>query len=231
LAQALAYHKEARWDTANKATELADYSVCTTWGVKQKHYYLIDVFRQKLNYPELKLAVRAQATRFGAQTVLIEDRASGTQLIQELVREELQEEKQITPDADKIMRLHAQTGAIENGFVHLPRSAPWLEEYLAELMTFPKSRHDDQVDSTSQALAFLGSGPDWLEQMYMLMHAQFPDTPLPPSMAYLAPPRPPPQPSPPPRRVTEVVRDPVTGREMYTISTWAKGHELFADNP
>ncbi|HEY3778174.1 MAG TPA: phage terminase large subunit [Rhizomicrobium sp.] len=169
------------WDTANKATELADYSVCTTWGVKQKHFYLLDVFRQKLNYPELKRAVRAQAAQFGAEAVLIEDRASGTQLIQELIREGLHAVKKVTPDADKVMRLHAQTGAIENGFVHLPRAAPWLEDYLAELMTFPRSRHDDQVDSTSQALAFLAT-PDPMAFMYALMHAQFPDVPLPASV-------------------------------------------------
>ncbi|MGH6876480.1 MAG: phage terminase large subunit [Rhizomicrobium sp.] len=145
------------WDTANKATELADYSVCTSWGVKAKHFYLLDVFRQKLNFPELKRAVRAQAAQWGAEAVLIEDRASGTQLIQELIAEGLHQVKQITPDGDKVMRLHAQTGAIENGFVHLPRAAPWLDDYLSELMTFPKSRHDDQVDSTSQVLAFLSA--------------------------------------------------------------------------
>jgi predicted phage terminase large subunit-like protein len=97
--------------------------------------------------------VRAKAEQFGPESVLIEDRASGKQLIQELTRENLDQVKKVVPDADKVMRLHAQTGSIENGFVHLPRHAPWLEEYLAELMTFPKSRHGDQVDSTSQALA------------------------------------------------------------------------------
>ncbi len=153
------------WDTANKATELADYSVCTTWGARQNHFYLLHVLRQKLNYPELKRAVRAQAAQFRPQNVLIEDRASGTQLIQELIHEGLHNVKRMTPDGDKVMRLHAQTGVIENGFVHLPREAPWLEEYLGELMTFPRSRHDDQVDSTSQALSWLvnpGNGEAWI---------------------------------------------------------------------
>ncbi len=142
------------WDTANKATELADYSVCTTWGVKQNHFYLLNVFRKKLNYPELKRAVREQQTAFRANAVLIEDRASGTQLIQELIREGLSRVRKISPEHDKVMRLHAQTGAIENGFVHLPRQAHWLEDYLSELMAFPRARHDDQVDSTAQALAW-----------------------------------------------------------------------------
>ena len=54
------------------------------------------------------------------------------------------------------MRLHAQTATIENGFVHLPQSAPWLAEYLHELSVFPNGRHDDQVDATAQF-------PDWFK--------------------------------------------------------------------
>src|SRR6201982_1426033 len=46
------------WDTANKATELSDFSVCTTWGVKDKNLFLISVFRRQLEYPALKRAVR-----------------------------------------------------------------------------------------------------------------------------------------------------------------------------
>src|SRR5215469_5321008 len=50
------------------------------------------------------------------------------------------------------MRLHAQTALIENGFVHIPETAPWLAEYLHEMTVFPKGKHDDQVDSTAQFL-------------------------------------------------------------------------------
>ena len=74
------------WDTANKASELADYSVCTTWGVKGSALYLLNVLRKRLNYPELKRAVTGQQRAFGADVVLIEDKASGTPLIQELVQ-------------------------------------------------------------------------------------------------------------------------------------------------
>jgi phage terminase large subunit-like protein len=56
------------------------------------------------------------------------------------------------PRADKVMRMHAQTAVIENGFVHVPHAAPWLAEYLHELSLFPYGRHDDQVDSTAQFL-------------------------------------------------------------------------------
>ena len=70
------------WDTANKATELSDFSVCTTWGVRGKNLYLLGLLRQRLEYPALKRAVREQRDRSAASVVLIEDKASGTQLIQ-----------------------------------------------------------------------------------------------------------------------------------------------------
>ncbi len=152
------------WDTANKASELADYSVCTTWGVKGKTFYLLHVLRKRLTYPELKRAVMEQQRSFGAQVVLIEDKASGTQLIQELHAAGVSSARRVAPNNDKVMRLHTQTGAIENGFVYLPREAYWLEDYLSELTLFPRAAHDDQVDSTSQALAFLTALEDgWLE--------------------------------------------------------------------
>ena len=88
---------------------------------------------------------------------MIEDKASGTQLIQELVGAGMHGVTAYKPTGDKVMRLHAQTATIENGFVHLPRDAPWLEGYVHELLTFPNGRHDDQVDSTAQAL-------DWFRQ-------------------------------------------------------------------
>ena len=140
------------WDTANKPTELSDFSVCTTWGIREKHVYLLHVHRKRLGYPELKRAVREQAEAFGPQTILIEDKASGTQLIQELINEGIHAIKKYEPTMDKIMRMHSVTSSIENGFVHLPEKAAWMDEYLHELTSFPKGKHDDQTDSTSQAL-------------------------------------------------------------------------------
>jgi predicted phage terminase large subunit-like protein len=147
------------WDTANKATELSDFSVCTTWGVKGKNLYLLGLFRRRLEYPALKRAVREQLSLFGANEVLIEDKASGTQLIQELIDEGCHGVTRYEPTCEKIMRLHAQTAVIENGFVHIPETAPWLEEYLHELTVFPKGKHDDQVDSTAQFL-------DWFKRPF-----------------------------------------------------------------
>ena len=145
------------WDTANKPTELSDYSACTTWGVKDKHVYLLHVYRKRVGYPDLKRAVRDQAEAFSPDVILIEDKASGTQLIQELVDEGMHAIKKYEPTSDKIMRMHSVTSTIENGFVHLPEEAPWLGEFVHELSTFPRGKNDDQADSTSQAL-------DWFKK-------------------------------------------------------------------
>jgi predicted phage terminase large subunit-like protein len=145
------------WDTANKATELSDFSVCTTWGIKGKNLYLLGVLRKRLEYPALKRAVREQQSLFNATEILIEDKASGTQLIQELIVDGCYGVTRYQPECDKVMRLHAQTAMIENGFVWIPRTAPWIAEYLHEMTVFPKGKHDDQVDSTGQFL-------DWFKK-------------------------------------------------------------------
>lgn len=145
------------WDTANKATELSNYSVCTTWGIIANKAYLLQVLRRRLEYPELKRTVREQLEMFKASVVLIENKASGTQLLQELIRDGLHGLTKYDPEGDKIMRMHAQTAMIENGFVYLPEKAAWLDQYLHEMSVFPNGKHNDQVDSTSQFL-------DWFKQ-------------------------------------------------------------------
>src|SRR5436853_3600136 len=94
------------WDTANKATELSDFSVCTTWGVRGKNLYLLGLLRQRLEYPALKRAVREQQSLYDATEVLIEDKASGTQLIQELIADGCHGVTSYQPECDKVMRLH-----------------------------------------------------------------------------------------------------------------------------
>jgi predicted phage terminase large subunit-like protein len=143
------------WDTANKDTELSNYSVCTTWGLKKQHMFLLDVYRRKVEFPDLKRAVRELAALHRANIVLVEDKASGSSLIQEL-RAEHFSLVQAAPaiDGDKVMRLRAQTAKIEGGFVLFPKQAHWLDTYLLELVTFPNWKYDDQVDSTVFALAW-----------------------------------------------------------------------------
>ena len=101
-------------------------------------------------------AVLVAENLYEATEVLIAGKASGTQLIQELIADGCYSVARYQPTMDKIMRLHAQTAMIENGFVYIPECAPWLAEYLHEMTVFPNGKHDDQVDSTAQFL-------DWLK--------------------------------------------------------------------
>jgi len=140
------------WDTANKAEEFHDFSVCTTWGVKGTNTYLLNVFRKRLIFPDLKRALIEQLRLHRATEVFVEDHASGTQLLQELRAENFGMLRPVLHTRDKQIRMTNQTARIENGLVHIPTEAPWLDDYLHELEVFPNGKHDDQVDSTSQAL-------------------------------------------------------------------------------
>jgi predicted phage terminase large subunit-like protein len=115
------------------------------------------VFRQRLNYPDLKRKAKELACVHTVNTLLIEHKASGTQLIQDLQSEHTFGVCPYQPPSgtDKIMRLHAQTAWFESGFVFLPCNASWLADYVTELTGFPGTRFDDQVDSTTQALSHL----------------------------------------------------------------------------
>jgi predicted phage terminase large subunit-like protein len=144
------------WDTANKSAEVNDYSVCTTWGIKGKYFYLLHVLRRRMDYPDLRRMVIAHSQFWKANAVVIEDKASGTQLIQDLQAD--LGNYRIRPyeppaGVDKYMRMNAQTLSFENGQVLLPTAAPWLADYVTELTGFPGTKFDDQVDSTAQALA------------------------------------------------------------------------------
>ena len=154
------------WDTASKATQLSDFSVCTTWLVKGKHFYLIDVVREKLAYPDLRRLAISHALEYQADTILIEDKGSGTALIQDLRCDETPSvpyPTPIVPEQDKITRMSSTSPKIEAGQVYIPESAPWLGDFHAELMAFPHGAHDDQVDSLSQFLNWTQqrSGNDW----------------------------------------------------------------------
>ncbi len=139
------------WDTASKAGELNDYSVCTTWQVDKEDAYLIDVVRARLEYPDLKKRVRHLADKYKADAVLIEDKGSGSSLIQDLRTEGLHCIA-IEPEGDKVTRMSAVSARIEAGHVHLPERSSWMPDFETEVLQFPYGRFDDQVDSMSQFL-------------------------------------------------------------------------------
>lgn len=140
------------WDTASKATELSAYSVCTTWYITRLGVYLVDVFRDHLEYPALKRAVKNKAERFKPSAILIEDKSTGQSLLQDLRGEISASLIAIEPEGDKVTRLSTESAAYESGQVYHPENAPWLEDYESELTSFPLAATADQVDSTSQFL-------------------------------------------------------------------------------
>ena len=142
------------WDTASKADKTSDFSVCTTWLVRTNDYYLLDVTRVRLEYPELRRKILSQARAFGTREVLIEDASSGSSLIPDLKREGSIRPIAIKPVGDKIVRLEGQSALIEAGHVLLPESAPWKGDFVEEVVAFPGGRFDDQVDSLSQFLGW-----------------------------------------------------------------------------
>jgi predicted phage terminase large subunit-like protein len=138
------------WDTASKAGETNDWSVCTTWLIQERKYYLMHVLRERLDYPELKK--RAIEHARNAQKIYVEDTGVGTGLIREMKGAGLTVIA-VRPERDKKTRMSIQSLKFESGLVFLPKQASWLAGYLAELLAFPHVTYDDQVDSTSQALA------------------------------------------------------------------------------
>ena len=143
------------WDTAFKEGTLNDFSVCTTWGRTQSGYYLIDRWKGKVAFPDLKKVAMGLYTKHHPDAVLIEDKASGQSLIQEFERGTSIPVIPVSADRDKVARANAVAPLIESGRVFLPQDAEWLFDYLEELTAFPNVTHDDQVDSTTHALAYL----------------------------------------------------------------------------
>jgi predicted phage terminase large subunit-like protein len=140
------------WDTASKGGTQNDWSVCTTWVLtRDKRWYLVDVWRGRVNYPALKAKVIALAKQHGARRVLVEDMGAGISLVQEL-KGKVSGIIAVKPERDKVSRMAVASAKIEAGQVYFPEQAKWLADLEAELFVFPVGRHDDQVDSISQAL-------------------------------------------------------------------------------
>lgn len=140
------------WDTAMKGGPDNDWSVCTTWVLcSRTRWYLIDLWRGRVDYPALKAKAEELAKKWGAQRVLVEDTGAGTSLGQEL-RGKVWGIIAVKPEGDKVSRMSVASAKIEAGQVFLPEQASWLSDFESELFAFPAGRHDDQCDSVSQAL-------------------------------------------------------------------------------
>ncbi|WP_299076674.1 phage terminase large subunit [uncultured Ruegeria sp.] len=156
------------WDTASKDGVFSDYSVCVTALLRKRDVYILDVYREKLKFPDLRRKVIELALRWNITALLIEDAASGQQLIQ-VLRENLPRglPRPIArkPQGDKQTRFSAQSHRIEAGELWLPEVASWLAEFERELLGFPNLKHDDQVDALTQLLGW--SRPNFGRRPYI----------------------------------------------------------------
>nr|WP_176392470.1 phage terminase large subunit [Sphingomonas sp. CDS-1] len=143
------------WDTASKEGRDNDFSVCITAHVLRNEIRILDIFRRKLAFPELKRHAVRLCRDHHARTILIEDQASGTQLLQILRSEQPQGVPfpiARKPEGDKYSRLAGACAQIEAGQLFLPEEADWKHEFIKELLAFPNGRHDDQADALSQLM-------------------------------------------------------------------------------
>ncbi len=147
------------WDTGIKVAAHNDPSTCATFVQTQEGYYLADMQVMREEYPALKRAIVQAAERCQSDAILIEDKASGQSLLQDLRRETALPLIGIHPAADKVTRLAAVSALVEAGRVFLPKQAPWLAAFEAELLAFPNVAHDDQVDAFTQFLQWAKAAP------------------------------------------------------------------------
>lgn len=144
------------FDTASKEQELHDYSICEVWAETSLGYFLLYIWRKKVMFPELLRTAKSLCEQWSPNEVLIEDKSSGTSLIQCL-----RDPKDgirfpviaIEPgNFSKVIRMENESAAIESGMVWLPESAPWLIDFEDECQHFPNAEHDEHVDAMSQYL-------------------------------------------------------------------------------
>ena len=147
------------WDTASVPGIDNDYSVCTTWGLINDKIDLLDVHRAQYHYPDLLRAARTLRKKWKPKLIVVEKAGVGIALGNDLMRDGLRDIQALPAIGDKMQRLSLQSAKIEAGQVRLPKSAPWLEQFLLEMGEAPSGRYDDQLDSVSQMLLTLDRMP------------------------------------------------------------------------
>lgn len=144
------------WDTATKDKPDCDFSVCSTWGCHGR-WYLLDVYRARLEYPELKAMALKLKQDWAADRVLVEDSNNGRALVQQLRSDGDKAFIFSKPKGSKLERLIAQSDILQSEKVVIPTQPRWFDDFRREILVFPNGRHDDQVDSVTQFLQWAQS--------------------------------------------------------------------------
>ncbi len=161
------------WDMAFKDTARSDFVVGQVWARFGADVYLLDQVRDRLDFPATQQAVKALSAKWPqAHAKLVEDKANGPAIIAQL-RSAVPGLIPVTPKDSKYARASSVAPFVESGNVYLPDPAlaPWIDEYVQEHTAFPNASHDDQVDTTSQALNRLLAGQSGAEQAMEYLRA------------------------------------------------------------
>ena len=148
------------YDTAFKEGTMNDYSARTTWGIfmynNRPNIILLEAMNLRLDLPKLKREAIESYNEFDPDLVLIEDKASGISLIQELrlTGMRIKALKRGKGD-DKVSRAHIASVMLEQGAVWYPKDCPWVNEVIRQCASFPNAKHDDLTDTVTDALIFL----------------------------------------------------------------------------
>ncbi len=149
------------YDTAFKTGSMNDFTARTTWGIfrhsnEKPNIILLDALNKRLTLPELREEATESYYDFDPDVVLIEDKASGISLIQELRRIGLRLKSLGRGRGDdKISRAHIASVMLEQGVVWYPKGCAWANEVIRQCASFPNAKYDDLVDTVSDALIFL----------------------------------------------------------------------------
>ncbi len=142
------------WDLAFTNKSYSDYSACTTWLIKDHNFYLLDVFKAKLEFSSLKKKILNLYHSWDCHYLILEDTVATKALIDDISTNKELNVIRYQPLSDKITRLALCGPIFESGKIHFPESAEWLMDFERELFSFPNCDHDDQVDSVSQFINY-----------------------------------------------------------------------------
>ena len=129
-----------------------DPSAIATWGTDGISFYLLDYWSSQAEYADVKAKVVEKFWEFAPRLVLVEDATWAQPLISDLRRETGVRMAPVPPVGSKWVRADAVSPLFEAGRIVLPQSAPWLDGWMHEHLSFPNAAHDEAVDTTSMAL-------------------------------------------------------------------------------
>jgi predicted phage terminase large subunit-like protein len=155
------------WDTAFETKKESAYSACTIWGQTEDRFYLLGMWRKKADYPTVKNKIIEIQRKFKAAICLLEDKASGKSLRQELSGKTgglSTGVTPVTPISDKLTRAYSVTSLFENGQVFIVKGEEWADEIIDGCAAYPVGDFGDVVDTISQALAWMASGTTITEE-------------------------------------------------------------------